>query len=36
VIVRHPAGEGAHLEDDVIDEARQRVGVLVVAAEVQR
>ena len=36
VIFRHPAGEEAYLEDDVIDEARERVGVPVVAAVVQR
>jgi hypothetical protein len=36
VIVRHPAGEEAYLEDDIIDEARERLGVPVVAAEVQR
>jgi hypothetical protein len=36
VIVRHAAGEEAYLEDDVIDEARERLGVPVVAAEVQR
>ena len=36
VIFRHPAGEEAYLEDDVIDEARERLGVPVVAAEVPR
>jgi hypothetical protein len=36
VIFRHPAGEEAYLEDDVIDEARERLGVPVVAAEVER
>ena len=36
VIVRHPSGEEAYLEDDVIEEARERLGVPVVAAEVQR
>jgi hypothetical protein len=36
VIFRHPAGEDAYLEDDVIDEARERLGVPVVAAEVPR
>jgi hypothetical protein len=36
VIVRHAAGEEAYLEDDVIAEARERLGVPVVAAEVQR
>jgi hypothetical protein len=36
VIFRHPAGDEAYLEDDVIDEARERLGVPVVAAEVPR
>jgi hypothetical protein len=36
VIFRHPAGEEAYLEDDVIDEARQRLGVPVVATDVRR
>jgi hypothetical protein len=36
VIVRHPAGEEAYLEDDVVDQARERLGVPVLAAEVQR
>jgi hypothetical protein len=36
VIFRHPAGEQAYLEDAVIDEARDRLGVPVVAAEVSR
>ena len=36
VIFRHPEGEEAYLEDDVIDEARERLGVPVVAAEVPR
>ena len=36
VFFRHPAGDEAYLEDDVIDEARERLGVPVVAAEVPR
>jgi hypothetical protein len=36
VIFRHPAGDEAYLEDDVIDEARERLGVPVVAAEIPR
>lgn len=36
VIVRHPAGEESYLEDDVVDQARERLGVPVLAAEVQR
>ena len=36
VIFRPPAGEQAYLEDAVIDEARDRLGVPVVAAEVSR
>jgi hypothetical protein len=36
VIFRHAAGEEAYLEDDVIDEARQRLGVPVLATEVRR
>jgi hypothetical protein len=36
VIFRHPEGEEAYLEDDVIDEARERLGVPIVAAEVSR
>ena len=36
VIFRHPAGDEAYLEDDVIDDARERLGVSVVAAEVPR
>ena len=36
VIFRHPAGEEAYLEDDVIDAAREHVGIPVVIAEVPR
>ena len=36
VIFRHPAGEQAYLEDDVIDAAREHVGIPVVIAEVPR
>ena len=36
VIFRHPEGEEAYLEDEVIDEARERLGVPVVAAEIRR
>ena len=36
VIVRHPAGEESYLEADVVDQARERLGVPVLAAEVQR
>jgi hypothetical protein len=36
VIVRHPAGDESYLEDDVVDQARERLGVPVLAAEVQR
>jgi hypothetical protein len=36
VIFRHPGGEQAYLEDDVIDAAREHVGIPVVIAEVPR
>ena len=36
VIFRHPAGEQAYLEDDVIDAAREHVGIPVVIAEAPR
>jgi hypothetical protein len=36
VIFRHPEGEGAYLEDDVIAEARERLGIPVLAAELRR
>src|SRR5947199_170508 len=36
VIFRHPEGEEAYLEDEVIAEARERLGVPVVTAEVSR
>jgi hypothetical protein len=36
VFFRHPAGEQAYLEDDVIDAAREHVGIPVVIAEVPR
>jgi hypothetical protein len=36
VIFRHPEGQEAYLEDDVIDEARERLGIPVVAAEIPR
>jgi hypothetical protein len=36
VIFRHPEGEEAYLEDEVIDRARERLGVPIVAAEIPR
>jgi hypothetical protein len=36
VIFRHPEGAEAYLEDEVIDEARERLGIPVVAAEIPR